>query len=157
MKKTLNTFITLLTLVGVSVFAGESFSGKVVGVSDGDTITVLRGDKSTARIRLESIDCPEKKQPFGNAAKEFASNLVFGKTVTIVVKETDRYGRLIATVYIGETNLNLELVKAGLAWHYKHYCKSPAFAQAEAEARAAKRGLWSESLTVPPWEYRRRR
>jgi len=134
----------------------QTFSAKVVGVSDGDTVTVLLGQE-TFKIRLNGIDCPESKQAFGTQAKQFASDMVFGKTVTVKVYDKDRYGRLVADIIIGEKNLNRELVKAGLAWHYKAYSKDQSLAQLEQEARQARRGLWADKAPVAPWEFRRKR
>ena len=100
------------------------WSGKVIGVADGDTITVLR-DKQPQKIRLYGIDCPEKRQPFGNKAKQFTSELVFGKVVEIEPIATDRYGRTVAFVRIENITVNEELIKEGLGWVYMRYCKLP--------------------------------
>ncbi len=110
------------------------------------------------RIRLHGIDCPEKRQPFGNRAKQFASALVFGKTVTVNVLDVDRYGRTVGEVILPDGQvLNHELVRAGLAWWYRRYAPDDdTLAQLEADARAAKRGLWADAEPVPPWEWRRR-
>ncbi len=133
------------------------FSGKVVGVADGDTITVLHSGKGE-RIRLHGIDCPEKRQAFGNRAKQFASALVFGKTVTVSVLDVDHYGRTVGEVILPDGRvLNHELVKGGLAWWYRRYAPDDGtLAQLEADAKAAKRGLWADPDPVPPWEWRRR-
>jgi endonuclease YncB( thermonuclease family) len=148
--------LALVTFLAITAFTGEVYQGKIVGVSDGDTITVLRNGNTQVKIRLEGVDCPEKTQDFGQRAKQFTSGLVFGKTVTVQVKEQDRYGRSVATVIAPEgKNLNLELVKAGLAWHYTAYSKDKALAAAELEARAGKVGLWSRPDAVAPWEYRK--
>ena len=134
----------------------ESFSGEVVGVTDGDTIKVIKDGKAV-RVRLYGIDCPEKNQAFGTKAKQFASELVFRKTVTVQVMDTDRYGRLVGVVWVGESNFNHELVKAGLAWWYKRYAKTDRKLELyETQARINKRGLWSDPDPTPPWEFRRR-
>jgi micrococcal nuclease len=128
---------------------------RVVGVMDGDTIEVLR-DNETRRVRLHGVDCPEHNQPFGQRAKQFTSELAFGQDVTLEVRDTDQYGRLVAEVFLEDgRSLNLELVRAGLAWHYKRYSKDPKLAAAELAAREAKLGLWSHGHPVPPWEWRR--
>jgi micrococcal nuclease len=101
-----------------------AWSGKVIGVADGDTITVL-SDKRPLKIRLYGIDCPEKRQPFGKRAKQFTSDLVFGKVVDIEPIAIDRYGRTVAFVRVGNLSVNEELIKEGLAWVYLSYCKLP--------------------------------
>ena len=113
-------------LAPASLF-GQTFSGKCVGVTDGDTIKVLR-DGREAKIRLEGIDCPESGEPFSTKAKKFTSSLVFGKTVTLRVKETDRYGRLVARVLVDGQDVSVALVQAGLAWHYTRYSSDPVLA-----------------------------
>ncbi len=130
------------------------FRGEVVGVADGDTITVLR-EKASVKLRLQAIDCPEKDQPYGARAKLLTSELAFGKTVTVKVATRDQYGRLVAWVYLpGGKCLNEELLRAGLAWHYVHYDKSKQLAGLEAAARAARRGLWADASPTPPWDHR---
>jgi len=135
-------------------YADAVWQGKVVGVSDGDTITVMHHGKGE-RIRLYGIDCPEKRQAFGKRAKQFTSSMVFGKHVSVKPITTDRYGRTIAWVYVNGTCLNEELLRAGLAWHYKKYSTERHLAELENEARAAKTGLWSDPHATPPWDFRR--
>jgi endonuclease YncB( thermonuclease family) len=126
-----------------------------VAVLDGDTFTLLTASKAQMRIRIHGIDCPEKNQPFGQVAKQFASDAIFGKEVVVDSTDTDRYGRIIGIVYYDEKKmLNVELLKAGLAWHYKKYDNNPQWARWENEARAARRGLWQDPKPVPPWEWR---
>ena len=100
--------------------AGEPFKGKVVGVADGDTITVLRG-KEQVRIRLNAVDTPEKRQAFGKKAKKFTADMVAGKVVEVRPTTQDRYGRTVARVLVGDSSLNEALVKAGYAWWYRKY------------------------------------
>ena len=135
----------------------QNLIGKVVGVSDGDTIKVLSAEKREIKVRLDGVDAPEVGQPFGTAAKQFTSKAVFGQQVELVVKDTDRYGRTVAVVLVGGRNLNQSLVKNGMAWWYRQYAPNDAsLRQLEAEARAAKIGIWSESKTaVAPWDWRR--
>ena len=128
--------------------------GKVVSVTDGDTIKVLRDGKQV-KIRLAAIDCPEKGQPYGQAAKKFTANLVAGKVVKVWPTDTDRYGRTVAFVFVGDKNLNKELLSAGLAWHYKKYSRDPELAKLEFEARSKKVGLWREPDQIAPWEWRK--
>ena len=145
-------FLAILLLAQTSD-AAETFSGKCVGVSDGDTIKVLRDGKEV-RIRLEGIDCPESGQDFSAKAKRFTSSLVFGKTVSVVVSDIDRYGRLVARVIADDQDVSVALVQAGLAWHYVEYSSDPVLARAETTARAAGIGVWSLPNPRPPWEHR---
>jgi micrococcal nuclease len=150
--------LAFLLLAAISLLPSpalaEEWQGKVVGVADGDTLTVLR-DKTPVKIRLQAVDCPEKAQPFGTKAKQFTSEMVFGKIVTVKVASKDRYGRTVAWVAVDGKSLNEELLRAGMAWHYRQYDKSEKLTQLEQEARAAKRGLWADSTPTPPWEWRR--
>jgi micrococcal nuclease len=146
----------LLLLLPSPLLAGETFTGKCVGVTDGDTISVMKAGRAV-KIRLEGIDCPETGQDFGTNAKQFTSGLVFGKEVQIKEYYLDRYGRMGARLVVAGQDVSLELVKAGLAWHYKQYSKDPVQAKAEVEARRAKVGLWSMPGAVPPWEWRKGR
>lgn len=144
-------------LLGLSAQA-EEFTGKVVGVSDGDTIKVLRAGKQV-RVRLAGIDCPEKRQAFGKRAKRFTSDLVFAKEVTVKVMDIDRYKRIVGEVILEDgTNLNQALVRAGLAWWYQRYAPGDReLERLEKSARENKRGLWADPHPVPPWEFRKKR
>ncbi|HYG80455.1 MAG TPA: thermonuclease family protein [Pyrinomonadaceae bacterium] len=134
--------------------------GKVVRVSDGDTITVLDADNKQHRIRFQGIDAPESKQAYGQAAKENLSKMVFGKQVTVVWDKVDKYRRTVGKVLLDGRDINIEQVRAGFAWHYKKYAdEQPAedrvtYAKAEEEARAARRGLWQDPNPTPPGEWR---
>ena len=143
--------LAVCLLVPASLSA-QTFSGKCVGISDGDTIKVLSGKET--KIRLEDIDCPESGEPFSAKAKKFASSLVYGKNVTLRVKETDRYGRLVARVFADGQDVSVALVQAGLAWHYTKYSSDSVLAQAEKTARAAEINIWSLPNPAPPWELR---
>jgi endonuclease YncB( thermonuclease family) len=148
--------IALVTLAWVAPAAvAQDFTGRVVGVSDGDTITVLRA-RIQIRVRLHGVDCPESGQPFGSRARQAASELAFGRDVTVRPVSTDRYGRVVALVVLPDGRvLNHELVKAGMAWWYRHYAPGDAtLERLEAEARAARRGLWSQPSPVAPWAWR---
>jgi endonuclease YncB( thermonuclease family) len=137
----------------------RAWSGKVVGVAAGDTITVLH-DRRQEKIRLWGIDCPETGQDFGARAKQFTSKLVFSKVVDVSPVTTDRSGRTVALVRVRDTLVNEELIRAGLAWVYTRYCDRAIcndWKRLEAGARDAKRGLWSMPTAVPPWEFRRGR
>lgn len=132
------------------------FSGKVVDVSDGDTITVLK-DREQVKVRLVEIDAPEKGQAFGNRSKQALSELVRGKQVEIRERGTDRYGRTLGRVYQSGVDVNAEMVRRGMVWVYVKYAKDQGFYQIETEAREQRRGLWADKDPVPPWEWRRAR
>jgi micrococcal nuclease len=147
-------YLIRLLLVILPLTGWTQLSGKVVSVADGDTFTMLVNN-GQIRIRLHGIDCPEKGQDFSNVAKEFLSEYVFDKVVTVRIMDTDRYGRTIGMVTINGVNVNEKLLEAGLAWHYKTYDKNPEWARMEQEARTKRKGLWVQSNAIPPWEYRR--
>jgi len=146
----------ILLLCSLPADAQERFTGKVVGVADGDTVSVLRDGRSV-RVRLEGIDCPEKGQDFSQRAKQFTSELTFGKEATVEVRDVDRYGRLVARISVGGQDVSVALVRAGLAWHFTKYSRDPVLADAEQVARAARRGLWEQGSPTPPWEFRQLR
>ena len=132
---------------------------KVIGVKDGDTVEVLYYQLPIV-IRLEHIDAPEKKQPFGAVSKQKLSDLSFGKIVTLVSKgkkgNYDGRGRMIAEIYVNDkTNINKEMLKAGLAWHYKKYSKSEIYAHLENRARKNRVGLWADKNPIAPWNFRK--
>lgn len=154
--------LIVLVLIGHSqTFANpaDSIIGKVVGVADGDTITVLE-NRTQHRIRLYGIDAPERGQDFGSRARQFVADLVFGNQVRVVKQDLDRYGRIVGIVYVGDTCVNEELVRNGLAWVYRRYCRIPVcrdWLAMETRARESGIGLWSHRDPVPPWEFRRGR
>lgn len=132
----------------------ESLSGRVIGISDGDTLTVLEPNQSSRRIRLAQIDAPEKTQAFGESSKSSLSRLVFGQTVRIEVETQDRYGRTVGTVFLEGLDINLEQVKLGMAWVYRRYAHDPLYLEAEATARTERKGLWKDPSPKAPWDYR---
>jgi endonuclease YncB( thermonuclease family) len=140
---------------------GQTLTGRVIRVADGDTITVLDGSNAQHRIRLQGIDAPESHQAFGAQSKKNLSDMVFGKDVTITYDKTDQYGRLVGKILLDGRDVNLEQVKAGMAWHYKEYEREQlpedrqTYARAEAEARQARRGLWRDPDPVEPSAFRR--
>ena len=134
--------------------------GKVINVHDGDTITVLDRDNKKTHIRLQGIDAPELKQEFGSTSQEYLSRMVLGKQVTIVWTKVDKYRRTVGTIMLDGRDINIEQVKAGMAWHFKKYEDEQkpedrrAYAAAEQEARAAKLGLWKEPNPIVPGDWR---
>ena len=136
-----------LLVAAAATLLAEDFSGKVVDITDGDTIRVMHNG-APERIRLWGIDCPESKQPFGTRAKQFTGDLAFGQTVIVRVRDVDRYKRTVAEIILPDgRNLNQELVRAGLAWWFERYARRELILRdLEQEARAARRGLWAVCL-----------
>jgi len=150
-----------ITLLYTSISNAEILQGRVVGVADGDTITVIDTRNTQFRIRLAGIDAPEKQQPFGQVSKKSLSDLVYDKTVQIEWSKKDRYERLVGKVSINNLDANLEQVKRGLAWHYIKYQKEQpvedriTYSHAQEDAMTAKLGLWAEPNPIAPWDWRK--
>jgi micrococcal nuclease len=153
------SFLLLVFALGVWAPASlaQKFSGKVIGITDGNTITVLR-DRTPIKIRLQGIDCPELGRDFGSRAQRVTSELSSGQVVKVKAQGLDRYGRTLAGVFLPEgRSLNQELVRQGFAWwHGKYTPHDSTLSGLQAEARAAKRGLWSQPNPIPPWKWRER-
>ena len=160
MRIKFKSIATVLMLCLVFQVQADTLVGKVINVADGDTITVLDDTSAQHKIRLAGIDAPEKRQAFGNVAKQSLVEQVAGQFVAVEWIKVDRYGRKIGKVLLAGLDCNLVQVKRGLAWHYKQYQReqSPSdqqsYAAAEIEARAARLGLWRDAEPVPPWEFR---
>ena len=155
-------FLLLLALASVS--AAESFSGRVIGVSDGDTLTILHieGERKTPRkIRISGIDAPESKQAFGNRAKEAMSALAFGQQAEAECPTVDRYGRDVCKVTVSGVDVGLALIQQGYAWHFKKYQRTQPkadraiYSDAEDKARSERIGLWRDPNPVAPWDWRK--
>lgn len=153
-----------IALLGAAIFlsiiasAGGSIAGRVVGVADGDTLTVLDDMNQQHKIRLAGIDAPEKVQPFGQAGKKLLSELCYNKQATVAVVNTDRYGRTLGDVTCEGVHANAEMVNSGHAWVYRNYDKGfEQFYALEGSAKKAKLGLWVDENPTPPWEWRRSR
>ena len=149
-------FPLLVLLLTSSTFGGE-ISGKVIGIADGDTFTLLTTDKQQVKIRLAEIDAPESGQPYGNESKQALSDLIFGKDVRVVEQTTDRYGRTVGRPYVGDLDVSAEMVRMGAAWAYRDYLKDKRLLILEGRAKTNKRGVWglSEAQNMAPWEWRR--
>ena len=154
--------ILLLLIFQQSVFA-ESLPGKVVGVSDGDTITVLDSNHGQHKIRLTGIDAPEKNQAFGQASKKSLSDMVFNQYVVVSWEKRDRYKRILGKVLLKDQDVCLEQVKRGMAWHYKKYEREQSsedrtlYSKAEQNARKQRVGLWSDDAPIEPSEFRHKK
>lgn len=131
-------------------------SGRVIKISDGDTITVLLEGNEQKKLRLADVDCPENGQAFGKNAKQFTSTQVFGKTVSFVETNKDRYGRSVAKVYYDDNKyLSKELIKAGMGWWYFSYSKDASLGKLQETAQRRKVGLWQDVHAMAPWDYRK--
>jgi endonuclease YncB( thermonuclease family) len=149
-------FLAFILLAAFPALA-ETLAGRVVAIADGDTLTLLTPDRRQVKIRLHGVDAPERRQPWGNRARQALSDLAFQRTVRVEVQDVDRYGRTVGRIYAGPVDVNAEMVRRGLAWVYPRYNRDPALPLLEAEARAGRRGLWVDPRPVPPWDWRRQR
>jgi len=129
--------------------------GEVVSVADGDTFTIKTITNERIKVRLYGIDAPERGQDFGSKSRQFLKDLCHGKEVVIHDKGTDQYGRLLGVVYVGDMNVNEELVGNGLAWYYSHFVDDPRLESLENEARKKKLNIWSMKNPISPYEYRK--
>jgi len=132
-------------------------TGTVVGIADGDTVDV-RLESGMIRVRLHAVDAPEHDQPYGRAARRELSRLVYLRTVEVEPIEQDQYDRLVGKLWLGEMNVNAELLRLGAAWVYRRYAREPDYCTYEQDARALERGLWGLPTIPPvaPWEWRQR-
>ncbi|MBK6742500.1 MAG: thermonuclease family protein [Hydrogenophilales bacterium] len=153
--------LALILVLPILSWAAE-LSGRVVGVTDGDTVTLLAAGNVQEKIRLSGIDAPEKGQPYGEASKQALSGLVYGKDVVVDWAKRDRYGRIVGKVLVDGRDACLDQARAGLAWHFKRYEneQSPedrvSYAAAEVASRAARVGLWADPAPMAPWDWRKR-
>lgn len=149
-----------LRLLGTTAFAAPPATEtpltlKVVSIHEGDTFTGLNESNQQIKVRLDAVDAPELGQPYGQASKKALADKLFGKTVVVITKKHDRYGRTVGHVLIEKRDVNLELLEEGMAWHYKQYDHNKRLSQAEQSARSVKKGLWRDSNAVAPWEWRK--
>lgn len=140
--------------------AAEQVIGRVVGVTDGDTLKLLTSEHNQLVIRIGGIDAPERGQPFGAVAKKRLSELAYQREAVAECRKSDRYGRLICTVLVDQKDVGLKMVNDGLAWHFKRYAReqpvveAEIYAGAEAEARRHRKGLWRDREPIAPWDWR---
>ncbi len=153
--------VAAFLLLAVPMAFAETLTGKVVKITDVDTLYVLDANNKQHKIRLAGIDAPERKQAYGLASRKHLASIVAGKQVTVEYEKRDRYGRIVGKVLLDGMDVCLEQVKAGFAWHYKKYQHEQSledqrlYADAENKARYERLGLWRENNPNPPWEYRR--
>lgn len=144
----------LYLLIFFSLSINSQLKGKIVKVQDGDTVTLLDSVNTQYKIRLYGIDAPEKGQPHGDKSKEYISSLIAGKEVIVDVKGTDQYKRILGVVYLGDTNINAEMIRAGYAWNYK-YSKDKYYIKLQEKAKAENKGLWNDKNAIDPWQWRK--
>jgi endonuclease YncB( thermonuclease family) len=138
------------------ISSGDSVKGKVVSVVDGDTYHLLLHGNQNVKVRMYAIDAPEKTMPYFQASKQYLSSLIYFKDVTLVPTGKDRNGRWLGYTYLPDgQEISHEMVKAGMAWHFKRYNQDDDLAQLENQARDLKLGLWADNYPVPPWEFRK--
>ena len=158
MKKLILIFILFLS----NFSHAKTIEGLVVGVADGDTITVLDQQKNTYKIRLQGIDAPEKKQAFGEKSKQSLHDLVHRKQVRIEYDKEDKYGRIVGKVTVDHVDVCLQQLVLGMAWHYKKYQNEQSvsdralYSDTELKSKSLKLGLWTEDTPMPPWEFRKK-
>lgn len=149
-------FVVTALLLITSPADADTITGRVVGVTDGDTLTLLDDTKTQHKIRLAAIDAPEKAQPFGNRSKQALSDICFNQSARVDVTDTDRYGRSVGIVTCNNINSNEAVLSSGMAWVYRKYAKGFGHYYAfKREAQTARHGLWVDSNPIPPWEWRR--
>lgn len=140
----------------LALACAQAPAATVIGVSDGDTLTVLSKGRPL-KVRLANIDAPEKQQPFGVRSKQSLSELCYGRDATIKSSGKDRYGRTVAVVHCGDVNASVAQVSRGMAWVYRQYNHDASLPAVEAVARLSRLGLWSDGNPVEPWLFRRER
>lgn len=150
----MRTFVAVLALLAPLICWADTLSGRVVGVADGDTVTLLTEKKQQVKIRLNQIDAPEKKQAFGMKSKQSLSDLCFDKSATVESSGKDKYGRTIGALTCDGVDANAAQIEAGMAWVYRQYSHDANLIALEDEARANSTGLWSDAEPVPPWDFR---
>ncbi len=154
----MRTLYLFAIFFSITLNSFAQIKGRVVGVHDGDTFTILTSDKVQFKVRVHGVDCPELKQDFGSVTKQFASNLLFGKDVEIKTTSKDKYGRAVGIVILPNGKIfNEELLKYGYAWHYTKYDKNPSWKKMQDEACRQKLGLWKQPNAKAPWDWRKER
>ncbi|MBU1397044.1 MAG: thermonuclease family protein [Gammaproteobacteria bacterium] len=162
-----NDFNRVLVFIALAVLStasnADTLTGRVVGIADGDTLTLLDATNTQYKIRLSGIDSPEKGQPFGQACKKSLSDLAYDRVVAVESNKLDRYGRVIGKVLVNGQDVNLEQVRRGCGWHYKKYQNEQtlddrlSYNAAEESAKVGRGGLWTDLEPMPPWDWRKAR
>ena len=163
MKRFLSLVVMLLGLLVCNANATNILQGLVVGVSDGDSLTLLDAEKRQHKIRLQGIDAPEMKQAYGQKSKESLSKLVYNKTIQVHWSKKDRFGRTVGQVMLGDIDICLEQVRRGMAWHFKDYQDEQSvkerdlYDRAELQARELHLGLWQDAAPIEPSAFRKKK
>ncbi|MFY7877448.1 MAG: thermonuclease family protein [Pirellula sp.] len=147
--------IVFAMMTSAIVPADETMEAKVKRVIDGDSILVVDSNDMEFEAQLEGIDAPELKQEFGKESLEALTKMLKDQKVKLTWKSKDTYDRLLAQVYLEDKHVNIEMLRSGMAWHFKRYNKSEELAKIELEAKQAKKGLWSKESPLAPWDYRK--
>lgn len=162
--KWINRLVLALAItlgLGLSQSWAQQLTGRVVRIADGDTLTVLDASNTQHRVRLKGIDAPESGQAFGSVSKQALSSLIGSGPVTVRVDDKDQYGRILGVVMVNGQDINAEMIRRGMAWHYKRYeadqpiTERLLYAKAEWMARANGEGLWRDPAPMAPWDFRR--
>lgn len=148
----MKSIILIITLISIQLVA--QVGAKVIRIKDGDTVVVLLEGNIQKTLRLAEVDCPESGQPFGKNAKQFTSDLIFGKQITFIATDEDRYGRTIAKIYYDNKYLSQEIIRAGFGWWYYRYSNDKNLGLLQDQAQQKKLGLWQDINAIPPWVYR---
>lgn len=151
------SILGMVLLLVVTSSQAATVSVKVVGITDGDTITVIDHTKKSYKVRLDQIDAPERHQAYGNRAKQHLSTLIYNKTVMMDWTAKDRYGRLLGTLFYQGNNINYQMVADGYAWAYTKYLRDKIYLDAQKIAQSRHRGLWNDEHPIPPWDWRKRK
>ena len=157
----MKTILALILAFTTLTSFADQLIGKVIKVTDGDTVNVITNDNETHKIRLSGIDAPEKKQAFGNRSKLALAELIDGKIITVDYSKLDKYQREVGKITFNGQDVNLRHIKLGLAWHYKKYEKEQdvedrsIYANAEYIAQRDKVGLWGDTSPIAPWDFRK--
>ncbi len=147
-------FTLFILLCQLACTSQSRIEGTAIRIIDGDTFELLTSNKRPIRIRLFGIDAPEKNQEFGTASKQVLASRIFQKKVIVEKVNTDRNGRMVAVVYCDGVDINLYMIRSGMAWHFTRYSKRQDYANAEQAARSEKVGLWSHASPIAPWDFR---
>lgn len=162
MSSTMKFLILVFALFLSSFVQAGELHGKVVGITDGDTVTIVDESRQQYKIRLAGIDAPEKKQPFGKASKKSLSDFIYNKSIIVETTKNDRYGRVVGKILLDGQDINKLQIERGMAWFYRKYQNELvlddrlAYLHAEQNAKANNLGVWSDSNPLAPWEYRKR-
>ena len=147
--------ISFSIALSLGAFADDTLEGKVKRVIDGDSILVVDDKDVEYEAQLEGIDAPEMKQDFGKESTNALTKMLKDQKVKLTWKSKDTYERLLAQVHVEDKHINVEMIRSGMAWHFKRYNKSEELAKLESEAKKAKKGLWAQESPVAPWDYRK--